>query len=399
MRHAVQRCHPLAMLAALALCVSANVALAAKPRGEPIPDPQSLPETLTTATVSPDAGARVYVSDIAIGHLPDGRVRVFDARSGRLLGMVSTAYAGQFTLAPRRDELYVATTHLSRTTRGERTDVLEVWDTTTLALKYEVVVPPRHAQALNFRAYLRTSADGQLVYSQNATPAVSVTVVELTGRRVLGEVALPGCFGIYPATGHARRFSALCGDGTVQTVTLADNGEIATRLASAKLFDGDTDPWFQHAEQAGDRYWFLSFRGELVEMDLGGEAPRLVSRRSLVAPAERRQGWRPGGYQLFAVDASRNTVLVGMHPKGGEGSHKFAARQIWRFDLDSGKRVARLPGHGATSMTLARGEPRLHTLDAEKSRLDVWRLERGALKKVVSVAGAGEASFHLESHD
>jgi hypothetical protein len=50
-------------------------------------------------------------------------------------------------------------------------------------------------------------------------------------------------------------------------------------------------------------------------------------------------------------------------------------------------------------MTLARGEPRLHTLDAEKSRLDVERLERGALKKVVSVAGAGEASFHLESHD
>nr|MBP8310972.1 hypothetical protein [Burkholderiaceae bacterium] len=62
-------------------------------------------------------------------------------------------------------------------------------------------------------------------------------------------------------------------------------------------------------------------------------------------------------------------------------------------------RVARLPGHGATSMTLARGELRLHTLDAEKSRLDVWRLERGALKKIVSVPGAGEASFHLEAHD
>ena len=399
MRSPDQRSQAWARLAALALFAIAGVALAAPPRGEPIPDPKSLPETLTSSTLSSATQARVYVSDIAIGHLPDGRVRVFDARTGRLLGMVSSGYAGQFTLAPRRDELYVATTHLSRTTRGERTDVLEVWDTTTLGLKYEVVVPPRHAQALNFRPYLRTSADGLLVYSQNATPATSVTVVELAGRRALAEVPMPGCFGIYPASGHARRFSALCGDGTVQTVTLDEAGAVVSRQSSDKLFDGDTDPWFQHAEQAGERYWFLSFRGELIEMDLGGDIPRLVARRVLVAPAEQRAGWRPGGYQLFAVDPSRRVVLVGMHPKGGEGSHKLAARQIWRFDLDSGRRVARLPGHGATSMTLARGELRLHTLDAEKSRLDVWRLERGALKKIVSVPGAGEASFHLEAHD
>lgn len=380
-------------------CLFAAVAQAANGRIERSPDPASLPETLTTATIPSDLRSRVYVSDVAIAHIPDGRLRVFDASSGRMLGMVPTAYAGQYALSAQGDEIYVVTTHLSRGTRGERTDVLEVWDAHTLAQKYEVVVPPKHAQALNFRAYLRPSADSRLIYAQNATPAVSVTVIDLGPRRVLGELALPGCFGVYPAASHNRRFSTLCGDGTVLTVTLDDKGEIISRQVSEKLFDGDSDPWYQHAEQSADRYWFLSFRGELIEMNLGGERAQLVSRRSLVSAADRRQGWRPGGYQVFAVNGQGTLVFVGMHPKGGEGSHKMPARELWQFDLASGRRIARLPGHGTTSMVLARGDDRLHTVDAEKGRLDIWRVRRGGLARLRSIAGAGEASFHLETHD
>ncbi len=378
------------------ICAVVQAATGAPAR---VPDPATLPETLTTTRVPESLRTRVYVTDVAIAHIPDGRLRVFDASSGRLLGMVPTAYAGQFALSPKGDELYVVTTHLSRSTRGERTDVLEVWDAHSLALKYEVVVPPKHAQALNFRAYLRPSADARWVYAQNATPAVSVSIVDLAERRFVTELPLPGCFGVYPAAGHPRRFSTLCGDGTVLTVTLDEQGGVVSRQASAKLFDGDLDPWYQHAEQSGDRYWFLSYKGELVELDLGGEAPRSVSRRALISPAELRQGWRPGGYQLFAIDAQASTALVGVHPRGGEGSHKLPAKEIWRFDLGAGRRVARLPGHGATSMVLSRETPRLHTLDAEKGRLDVWTLTRQGLRKVVSIAGAGEASFHLETHD
>ena len=98
---------------------------------------------------------------------------VYDARNGRLLGMVSTAYAGNFALSGKRDELYVATTHLSRSSRGERTDVLEVHDTNNLSFKYEVVLPTKRAQALNYRGLVRPTANGKFVLVQNATPAIS----------------------------------------------------------------------------------------------------------------------------------------------------------------------------------------------------------------------------------
>ena len=62
------------------------------------------------------------------------------------------------------------------TRRGERVDVLEVWDSETLAFKYEVVLPPKRAQALNYRGLVRPTGDGRFVLVQNATPATNSTV-------------------------------------------------------------------------------------------------------------------------------------------------------------------------------------------------------------------------------
>lgn len=110
------------------------------------PMAQELPaETLTVTNLAQAPTSRVYVADVAISHIVDGRIRVFDATKGRFLGMVSTGFAGNFTLSAKADELYVATTYYSRGTRGERTDLLEVHDTVNLAPKYEVILPPRRA--------------------------------------------------------------------------------------------------------------------------------------------------------------------------------------------------------------------------------------------------------------
>ena len=214
-----------AALATTALSTLAVPGWAAKP----VP-PELPPETLTTKPTVADHDARVYVADVAISHISDGRVRVYDARNGRLLGMVSTAYAGNFALSGKRDELYVATTHLSRSSRGERTDVLEVHDTNNLSFKYEVVLPTKRAQALNYRGLVRPTANGKFVLVQNATPATSITVVDLAGRKVVAEVPTPGCWGVMPAASHGSRFSMLCGDGTVATVTLDDAGQAVDRI-------------------------------------------------------------------------------------------------------------------------------------------------------------------------
>jgi methylamine dehydrogenase heavy chain len=361
--------------------------------------PELPAETLEPSTLHGASSARVYVADVAINHISDGRIRVFDALQGKFLGMVSTGYAGNFTLSPRADELYVATSYLSRGSRGERTDVLEVHDTQTLGWKYEVVLPTRRAQALNYRGLVRTTSDGRFVLVQNATPATSITVVDTRERKVVGEIQTPGCWGTLPAA-SAARFSMLCGDGKIATVTLNEQGQVASRQLSEKFFDADQDAWFHHAEQVGDRYWFVSFQGQLTEMDLGGEVAQRVGTRPLVSPAERKAGWRPGGYQNFAIDAQGRWLVVGMHARGAEGSHKTPAAQLWVFDLRSGKRVATPPGKGAAALTFSRNGERLHALDGMTGAMHVWRwTSTGQLKPLVTVAKAGEASLHLESHD
>jgi methylamine dehydrogenase heavy chain len=246
---------------------------------------------------------------------------------------------------------------------------------------------------------VRTTGDGRFVLVQNATPATSITVVDVRERKVASEIQTPGCWGTLPAASGAR-FSMLCGDGKLATVTLDGQGQLASRQVSEKFFDADQDAWFHHAEQVGDRYWFVSFNGQLTELDLGGEVARKVRTQSLVNANERKGGWRPGGYQNFAVDPQGRWLVVGMHPRGAEGSHKSPAARLWVFDLASGKRVASHAGKGTASLTFSRNGERLHALDAVTGAMNVWRWNSsGRLQPLTTVAKAGEASLHIESHD
>jgi methylamine dehydrogenase heavy chain len=384
----------LALIASTLLAT--HVTLAARPLAVP---PELPAETLSEWSLAGRSAARVYAADVAISHISDGRIRVFDAEKGKFLGMISTGYAGNFSVNPAQGELYVATTYLARGSRGERTDVLEVHDTQTLGFKWEVTLPPKRAQALNYRGLVSRTGDGRFVLVQNATPATSITVVNLHTRQVAGEVPTPGCWGTLPAAQGAR-FSMLCGDGKVATVTLNEQGQVAERQLSDKLFDADLDPWFHHAEQRGDRYWFVSFQGEVTELNLGGPVAQKVSQQSLVNARDKKAGWRPGGYQNFAVDPSARRMVVAMHSRGAEGSHKRPAEQLWVMDLASGKRVASYPGMGTASLTFSRSGDRLHALDGMTGALNVWRVNAaGGLKPLSKVAKAGEAALHLESHD
>jgi methylamine dehydrogenase heavy chain len=388
-------------LAATLLAVSGWAGGAAPKAKAPATPPPELPaETLGLSTLAGATTERVYVGDVAIAHIVDGRLRVFDARAGKLLGMINTGFAGNFGLSAKSDEIYVATTYLSRGGRGERNDILEVWDAQTLAFKYEVLLPPKRAQTLNYRGMVRPTANGRFVLVQNATPATSITVVDLAERKVVGEIATPGCWGTLPAAGHPSRFAMLCGDGKIATVTLDDKGQVADRQVSEKVFDADNDPWFHTAEQVGDRYHFVSFKGTLTEIDVSGASAVVKATRSIVDAAQQKQGWRPGGYQALAVHPSGRWAVVAMHDKGREGSHKSPAKQLWVVDLASGKRIATAPGLGTASLTFSRSGQRLQALDGVTGALRVWDWAGGGKLKLVStVKPAGEAALQLESHD
>ena len=326
-------------------------------------------ETLGVQPLAPAGPRRLYVSDVALPHIVDGRLHVVDGDTMSYRGMVATGYAGQATLSPDRTRLYVATTYYTRLSRGERTDVVDIYDTATLGHLHEIPIPPKHAQALNYKGLIRTSSDGRWLFVQNVTPAVSVSVVDLAARRFVAEIDTPGCWTIQPVRSRPRAFATLCGDGTMLTVTLSEDGGASSIERSAKLFDLENDPLQVHAESDGDVHYYVSFRGRLHAVDLSGPTARADS-WPLVAGEQVRQGWRPGGYQLLALHRASGRLFVGMHRNGTEGSHKNPADQIWTVDPKARKVLARGPASAAVSLVVSQDErPLVFVLDGVKNEL------------------------------
>lgn len=339
---------------------------------------------------------RLYLSDIAISHFVDGKLMIIDGESLQVLGHVSTAMAGHSTLTPDRSEILVSTAYFTKLNRGERIGELDVYDATSLRLKAEISVPPKHSQSFPYRGMIRTSADGRFVFAQNATPASSVTVVDRIAGKFVAEVTTPGCWMIYVPQSVSDRFSTLCGDGTMLTVKLDSDGKPIERKKSAKFFDADEDALFTSGAQRDDDYTFVSFKGNVQTVNIGGDTAVAAERWPLVTPAQARGGWRPGGYQPVALHDTSGRIYVGMHAKGKEGSHKNPAQEIWAFDPASKKRVARAPGHHATLVAVSRGEaPRVFAYSTEKSTIAVLDAARN-LKHLKTAGPFAEFATQLD---
>jgi len=375
-----------ALLAALA-------AAPGTPRAEDLP-----PETLTVAQLPPADANRLYISDVAFRHMVDGRLHVVDGKRMTYLGLVPTGFGGQAVLSPDKRTIYVVATYYPRLSRGERTDVVSAYDADTLAYRSEIVIPPRHAQSLPYRGIITISPDGRFLYVQNATPATSVSIVDLQAGKLASEVQTPGCWGVFVTPASSARFRTLCSDGAMLTVSHDAQGQPAGQKRSTRMFDPQHDPVFLHAEKVGDMLYFVSFNGNVYRADLSGEAPAFDPPWPLVGPADAKGGWRPGGYQLFAVHAATQRLYVGMHPRGREGSHKSPAAEIWTVDLASHKRLARSPGQHALALTVTQGErPTLYALDAATAGV-VALDPANRLKPLARLDGVGEDALRLEAH-
>lgn len=361
-------------------------------------------ENLTVAPLVPPNEHRLYVSDITIQHIVDNRLHVVDGERFGYLGQLATGYAGQSTLSRDRKELYVTTSYYARLSRGERSDVVEVHDPTTLDLVAEIPIPPRRAQALPYEGLVRSSVDGRWLFVQNSTPATSVTVVDLKARKFAAEIPNPGCWAIIPSETAADRFSTICGDGTLQTMILAADGSLKSTTRSERFFDADVDPIFIQSNHLGDlrgprdRHVFVSFLGKVHVVDLSQEAARFEPVWSLVGAADARQGWRPGGYQLFAVHRLQQRMYIAMHKGGAEGSHKNPADEIWVVDLRTRERVARLPGSMAVALVVTQTpEPTLYVLDAVE--MAIAKYDVGARPRLLGrMEGVAESATMLELH-
>lgn len=362
-----------ARLAGIALALTAGPGLAADFK----------PDVLGTTTI-PAGLQRVYVFDDALPHMPDGRIYVLDAATLSMKGLLESGFAGMMVAAPAKHKVYVATTFYERLSRGKRTDVIQVYDDQSLKVVDEIPIPSVRAQALSYRSLFQPSADGSLLFVQNATPATSVTAVDPTSKKEL-EIAAPGCYGIYPALTNSLRFATLCGDGSIGTYTIAADLHASERKSSAKLFDADAAPLFIHAERDGDTYVFLDFNGKLLRISVEGDTASVAETADII-PADAGD-WRPGGYQPFTVDAKAGVAYILMHKGASNGGHKNPSAEIWAYDLRGKKLLTRSPAAGLTSITLSAADPTvLLAINGVESKIMRFTIETGSRK----IAAAGE---------
>ena len=111
------------------------------------------------------------------------RIALVDLESGRTLGMIDGGFGVASGLFPtRRREIYLPETHYSRGSRGERTDVVTIYDAKSLFPVAEVRIPPGRAINVLSSANAALSDDERFVAVFDYTPATSLSIVDVERR-------------------------------------------------------------------------------------------------------------------------------------------------------------------------------------------------------------------------
>jgi methylamine dehydrogenase heavy chain len=287
--------------------------------------------------------------------------------------MFNGSFIGQFYQAKTRPEMYVAETFHSRGNRGERTDVLTIYDKRTLAPIGEVVIPSKRASEMPLHYNLQLVDNESIALIYNFTPATSVSVVDLAARDFVAEIPIPGCSLVYPMSG--RSFASLCADGSILSVTLDDNGEQASSVRSERFFDVNDDPLIEKAAIINGVGYFPTFQGDVYPIDFRGSTAVIGESWSLVDGE--KNGWRPGGLQLTASD-SKGRLYILMHKDSYDGSHKDPGIEVWVFDTDARRRIDRIKlRHPAISIEVTRDDDPLLVTTNINMEVDVYNAGDG----------------------
>jgi methylamine dehydrogenase heavy chain len=366
-------------LGALLMACAATAAVAGA-----TPPPPLAAEHLRVESMPPWSPHWVYALDFSFNNETDERVYVYDGDHHRLLGGFEVGYYPYIAISPDHKTTAIATTYWSRGGHGTRTDVVEYEDNTTLTLRGELPLASKKSQSGAVGPYnLAYSADGKFLYVTNLTPAASVSIVDVAKNAILSEIDTDACVMAMPSVdGGRHRFSALCENGRMVTITHDDAGKEVARSASKKFFDVDRDPIFVQSAPTPTGAYHLSFLGDVYEIDTSGADPKFPEPWPTTTANERGH-WRPGGQQMVAYSAAKHRLYVPMHA-GGEGSHKTGGSQIWVTDTVTHKRLARWPvdeaRYGGVFCVLAtQDEHPLLFAATEKSSLLVFDAMTGKL--------------------
>ena len=359
----------------------------------PNPDLPPLPveETGHTATLPQDYPPSWFlVHDVAFHHMLDGNVTVIDAAADgvpkQFKGMINASLVGNIDFSVRRHEIYVVETFYSRGNRGQRTDVLTIYDTRSLSPVGEVVWPqPKRFMGMPERYAVALLDNDRLLLAFNFTPATSVTVINLDTRKIVNDVEIPGCSLMYP-TGQTG-FTSICADGGLLSTELDADGKTVKQTRLPPFFNSDTEPVFERPAIINNTAYFIGFAGLVHSVDLSGPVASIGDSWELVPEAERAKNWRPGGIAIVDTD-SQGRFYILMHPDGHEGTQNSGGSEVWVYDAAGRQRVSRIKlKNWGLSVAVGGGDkPLLLVTDADM-KLDVYDAGSGNFVRTIDGVG------------
>jgi|TARA_R110002124_G_C8972322_1_gene515269 methylamine dehydrogenase heavy chain len=321
---------------------------------EPIPAVETLPAQYPKSWM--------LIHDFHFESIVDGRIVVvdLDSPSQPVKGFVQAAQFGNSLISESKNEIYTAETYYSRLSRGDRTDVVTIWDTATLTPKGEILLPGGKRQlSVTYKNTFQFTNKERWALVFNFTPAQSVTVVDLDARKFLGEIDLPSCAQVYP-TGD-KGFTTFCADGAMVSVVLNDAGGVESSVTVKNAIDSDNQPLFGTPALIDQTAWFVSYHGLIKGFDLSGVTAKILPGEFLIKKADGAvTEWRPSGWQVISSDVHGKLYIL-MNPEGKEGSHKDGGTEVWVIDPVKKARVGRIPlqGQGFSIEVTREEKPRL----------------------------------------
>ena len=365
-------------IAEMALMLAPALAAAALPA-----DPAGIVQSLA----KPAPPHWVWVNDFVFPHMVSGKAMLVDGDTGHFLGELNTGFGAlRVVLSPDGQVIYSPETYFSRGTRGQRTDVVTLYDPVHLSPVGEIVVPPKRSSNMPMMGGAQLTDDGRFLLIYNFTPAQSITVVDTQSRKFIGEVETSGCALAFP-TGP-RSFFSLCADGALLHTVLDDTGHTKKSDRTEPVFDVGRDPVTEKGVRVGDTWYFVSFGGTMYPIKLEQGSLKLQKAWPLINAGEKAQGWRPGGLQQLAVHTGLNRLYSIMHI-GPPETHKDPGREVWVYDLARQTRIQKIAmQHNAGSIQVSRdSHPLLFSIFIESNVLDIYDAASGGFLRSVADIG------------
>jgi methylamine dehydrogenase heavy chain len=371
----------------------ATVALAigvAGPTSAAVPPAVPQAETSDVATLKPLTPRRVFLWS----SFTSPGVFIVDGNSAQMEGYLPKSEWSNFAIAPDGKNYYVAETLWTRDTRGQRQDLIAVYDGTTLNLTADIVLPGRVLSVPKPQSFA-LSESGNVGYVYNMSPASSVVVVDMVKRKPVGTIETPGCALVLPYGDSG--FASLCGNGSLGSFSVDPKGH-GKMQHSVSFFDPNTDPVFDYmALDVGARKaFFVSYQGLVYQASLGDD-PHVLPPWSLqtaagLTPPRDESGevaWRPGGMQLIAYHRATDRLYVLMH--AGEGwTQKREAAEVWILNATTHALVRRVSlKDSATNVSVSQDATPVMFLTGRSPTLAVIEPETGNVLRTVDHVGGG----------